>query len=63
MPPQKPLAISVACFAIFFFSTQREMFDVTIGVVTGLAGGIPAFMRIVGLFLDPRSAVKAATSS
>jgi hypothetical protein len=59
---QKPLAITVACFAIFFFSTQREMFDVTMGVVTGLAGGIPAFMRIVGLFLDPRSAVKAASN-
>ena len=60
---QKPLAIAVACFAIFFFSTQREMFDVTMGVVTGLAGGIPAFLRIIGLFLDPKSAVKAGAGA
>lgn len=58
---QKPLAVAVACFAIFFFSTQREMFDVTMGVVTGLAGGIPAFLRIIGLFIDPKTAVNAAS--
>ncbi|HJW95488.1 MAG TPA: cache domain-containing protein [Thermoanaerobaculia bacterium] len=59
---QKPLAIAVACFAIFFFSTQREMFDVTMGVVTGLAGGIPAFLRIVGMFMDPKTAVKPTSA-
>jgi hypothetical protein len=57
---QKPLVLSLAVGAGFFFFTQRELFDVSFAVVSGVAGGIPAVLRLVGIFSAPREAIAGA---
>jgi hypothetical protein len=56
---QKPLMVSLAVGAGFFFFTQRELFDTSFAVVSGVAGGIPAVLRLVGYFNAPREAMAA----
>jgi hypothetical protein len=57
---QKPLMVGLVLGAGFFFFTQRELFDASFAVVTGVAGGIPAVLRLVGIFTAPREAIAAA---
>ena len=52
---QKPLVVTVVGVAVFFFVTQRELFDASLAVISGLAGGIPALIRVVGFVMEPRS--------
>ena len=55
-----PLLVSLLGAAVFFFVTQRELFDASLAVVTGLAGGIPAVLRLVGFLVEPRGVNVAA---
>ena len=45
-----PFMAAVIGIAAFFFLTQRELFTTTMAVITALAGGIPAAVRVIGLF-------------
>ena len=45
-----PFLITLLAVSAFFFLTQRELFTTTIAVITALAGGIPALVRVAGLF-------------
>jgi hypothetical protein len=45
-----PFLITLLGVSAFFFLTQRELFTTTIAVITALAGGIPAIVRVAGLF-------------
>jgi hypothetical protein len=45
-----PFLITLLTVSVFFFLTQRELFTTTIAVITALAGGIPAIIRVAGLF-------------
>ena len=45
-----PFLAALVATSAFFFLTQRELFTTTMAVVTALAGGIPAIVRVVGLF-------------
>jgi hypothetical protein len=60
---RRPLGFTLAAAAIFVFATQRDLFDASIAIVTGLAGGIPALLRVVGFFVEPRAAMAAAAST
>ncbi|HYK03154.1 MAG TPA: cache domain-containing protein [Thermoanaerobaculia bacterium] len=42
-----PLFAGVAVVLLFFFMTQRQMFDSSIALVTGLAASLPAFVKMV----------------
>lgn len=57
---QKPLMISLVVGGGLFFFTQRELFDASFAVISGVAGGIPAVLKIVGIFTAPRDAIAAA---
>jgi hypothetical protein len=45
-----PFLVTLLAVSAFFFLTQRELFTTTIAVITALAGGIPAIVRVAGLF-------------
>lgn len=45
-----PMFAGVAVVLLFFFVTQRQMFDSTIALVTGLAASLPAFIKMVSGF-------------
>jgi hypothetical protein len=45
-----PFLIALLGTSAFFFLTQRELFTTTMAVVTALAGGIPALVRLAGMF-------------
>jgi hypothetical protein len=45
-----PFLITLMTVSVFFFLTQRELFTTSIAVITALAGGIPALVRVAGLF-------------
>lgn len=60
---QKPLVVTLVGVAIFFFVTQRELFDASLTVISGLAGGIPALIRIVGFVVEPRSGLTAGVAA
>ncbi|MEO8452994.1 MAG: hypothetical protein ABI647_24605, partial [Gemmatimonadota bacterium] len=45
-----PFLLTLVALSAFFFLTQRELFTTTIAVITGVAGGIPALVRVAGLF-------------
>ena len=50
-----PFFGAVAIVLLFFFITQRQMFDSTIALVTGLAASLPAFVRMVSGFGGAKS--------
>lgn len=39
---------------------QRELFDASFAVASGVAGGIPAVLKLVGVLAAPREALTAA---
>jgi hypothetical protein len=42
-----PLFAGVSIVLLFFFMTQRQMFDSSIALVTGLAASLPAFVKMI----------------
>jgi uncharacterized membrane protein YjjP (DUF1212 family) len=54
-----PFFAGVVVVLLFFFGTQRELFDSTFAVVGGLAATIPALLKMLSSFGE-RGAVKAA---
>jgi hypothetical protein len=57
---QKPLMVGLILGGGFFCFTQRELFDASFAVVGGIAGGIPAVLRLVGIFTAPREVMASA---
>ena len=47
-----PFFVAVGAVALFFLMTQRELFDATSAIVTGLTATIPAFAKIVTVWGD-----------
>jgi hypothetical protein len=45
-----PFLLTLLTVSVFFFFTQRELFTTSVAVITALAGGIPALVRVAGLF-------------
>ena len=54
-----PFFAGVMVVLLFFFSTQREMFDSTFAVIGGLTAAVPALLKMLSSFGE-RGAVKAA---
>ncbi|MEO8260735.1 MAG: cache domain-containing protein [Acidobacteriota bacterium] len=48
------MAMVVATMA-FFFTTQHELFNTTLGIVTGVAAGVPTVLKLATLFGEKRS--------
>jgi hypothetical protein len=53
---QKPLTVGLVMAGGFFFFTQRELFDASFAVVTGIAGGVPTLLKVVGIFSGGKEA-------
>lgn len=49
-----PLILVVVAMISFLFITQRELFDNTVYIVTGVTGGLMALLRLVGM-VQPKS--------
>jgi hypothetical protein len=49
-----PLLLVVVAMISFLFITQRELFDNTVYIVTGVTGGLMALLRLVGM-VQPKS--------
>lgn len=47
---KRPLTTVLLGVAVFFFATQREVFNTTLVFVTALAGALPQILQIVGFF-------------
>jgi hypothetical protein len=45
-----PLILVILAMIAFLFSTQRDLYDNTVYVVTGVTGGLMALLRLIGLF-------------
>jgi hypothetical protein len=54
-----PFFAGVMVVLLFFFSTQRELFDSTFAVIGGLTAAVPALLKMLSSFGE-RGAVKAA---
>jgi hypothetical protein len=54
-----PFFAAVVVALLFFFATQRELFDSTLAVVGGMAATIPALLKMLSAFGE-RGAAKAA---
>lgn len=55
-----PFIIVLAAVVLFFFATQQELFNATIAVITGVAGAMPVFIRVIGLLLGKRQPEEGA---
>ncbi|MDQ3283343.1 MAG: hypothetical protein M3Q69_18240, partial [Acidobacteriota bacterium] len=53
---QKPLFVVLVVAGSFFFFTQRELFDASFAVVSGIVAGVPTVMRFVGVITQRDSA-------
>jgi hypothetical protein len=47
---KRPLMTMLVGVAVFFFATQRDMFNTTLVFVTALAGTLPQLLQLVGFF-------------
>lgn len=47
---KRPLTTVLLGVAVFFFATQREVFNTTLVFVTALAGALPQILQLVGFF-------------
>jgi hypothetical protein len=54
-----PFAVAVLVVLLFFFGTQRELFDSSFAVISGMTVTIPALLKILSAFGE-RGAAKAA---
>lgn len=57
-----PLIVVLFTMIGFLFITQKELYDNTVYVVTGVTGGLMALLRLIGLF-QPKSAGAAGAQS
>jgi hypothetical protein len=49
-----PVALVTLTIAVIFFASQKDLLNVTTGIVTGLAAGLPAIAKLVGLITERR---------
>jgi len=49
-----PIALVTLTIAVIFFASQKDLLNVTTGIVTGLAAGLPAIAKLVGLITERR---------
>lgn len=52
---KRPLMTMLVGVAVFFFATQRDMFNTTLVFVTALAGTLPQLLQLVGFFGSGRT--------
>jgi hypothetical protein len=55
-----PLVVVMVAVVAFFFATQKDVVNATSAILTGLAAGLPALLKIVGMFTDRRGAAHAS---
>lgn len=55
-----PLTIGLLSVAVFLLLTQRELYNSALPFITGLAAGLPSFLKLVSLF-QPGSGAKAGS--
>lgn len=55
-----PLLVAVGSAAAFFIATQQELSTATSAIVAALTTGLPAVVKLVGMFTDRRSATPIA---
>lgn len=55
-----PLLVGIASAAVFFVATQKELLTASSAIVAALTTGLPAMVKLVGLFTDRRSAAPVA---
>jgi hypothetical protein len=53
-----PLGVIIVAVVAFFFATQKDVVNATSAILTGLAAGLPALLKIVGMFTDRRGAAQ-----
>ena len=51
-----PFLIMLMAMLAFLFTTQHELFNTTLGVITALAAGIPVILKMASLFGEKRAA-------
>ena len=51
-----PFLVLVIGSLAFFIATQRELFNTTLGIVTGVAATLPAVMKIISMFGSRKAA-------
>jgi hypothetical protein len=51
-----PFMILLASALAFFVATQHELFNTTLGIITGIGAAVPALVKIAGMFGDHQSA-------
>ena len=49
-----PMFMIIGTFVILLFGTQKDVLDVSTTVVTGLTGGVPLVIKLVGLMTERR---------
>jgi hypothetical protein len=49
-----PIALVTLTIAVIFFASQKDLLNMTTGIVTGLAAGLPAIAKLVGLITERR---------
>ncbi len=49
-----PMGLVTLTIAVIFFASQKDLLNVTTGVVTGLAAGLPALAKLVGMITERR---------
>ncbi|UCE17090.1 MAG: hypothetical protein JSV84_09280 [Gemmatimonadota bacterium] len=51
---KKPLIFSGIALAVFFFATQREVFNRSLGMLAAVMTGAPVLIKIIGMLLQNR---------
>jgi len=49
-----PFMAMLAATTAFFFATQRELFNSTLGILGGVTTGVPAVLKVISLFGEKR---------
>ncbi|MEK6374566.1 MAG: cache domain-containing protein [Acidobacteriota bacterium] len=55
-----PLLIVLLSTTLLIFTTQKDLMNLTAGIVTALATGLPAMAKLIGVFTDRRAAAVEA---
>lgn len=50
-----PLLAVLTVAVVFFFVTQQQAFNQTVGIITGSAGALPLIIHVIGLAMNKRS--------
>jgi len=54
-----PLFVVIVSAIILIFATQKDLLNLTTGMVAALTTGLPAIVRLFGLFTERRSSSAA----